>query len=487
MKISALHQLDFYKTGHINQYPDKTEFVYSNLTARSGRLSNVPNSKGVHFVGLQLLCKDFLIDNWNETFFNQPKDLVAEEYKNLISTAMNNDIDVSHIEKLHDLGYLPIKIKALPEGAFVPYGIPMMTIVNTIPEFYWLTNYLESVICCELWQMINSATTYKEYYRVFKQYADDTCETDEFVPFQAHDFSFRGMASKESGAKSAFACIAMGAKGTDTVPAIDIASKYYNATGFVAGSVNATEHSVMCAGGKESEKETFKRLLNDVYPTGILSVVSDTWDFWEVVTETLPRLKNAILKRDGKLVIRPDSGDPVDIICGTKKAGMIPMKPEEKGLIECLWDTFGGYVNSKNYKVLDSHIGAIYGDSITLDRQSEILKRLKAKGFASSNIVLGVGSYTYQYTTRDTHSLAFKATSVTIDGETQAIFKEPKTDNGVKKSAKGLLMVGRTGSNYWVKDECTEKEEKHGCLEVVFENGKLIKEVTLNDVIKESF
>lgn len=156
------------------------------------------------------------------------------------------------------------------------------------------------------------------------------------------------------------------------------------------------------------EFKTFERLLTQ-YPSGILSVVSDTWDLWKVCTEYLPKLKDKILKREGKLVIRPDSGNPVDIICGVGVSHSINSKSEVKGVIELLWDTFGGTVNGQGYKILDSHIGAIYGDSITLERATQICERLKAKGFASTNIVLEIRSYTYQYNTRDTFGLNEKA------------------------------------------------------------------------------
>lgn len=487
----APHALDFYKVGHINQYPALTQYVYSNLTARSGKHSNVKGSKGVHWVGLQLVMKDYLIDEWNESFFKKPKKRVIDKFRRRVSYALGYEVDVSHMEALHDLGYLPIKIKALPEGAFVPYGIPMMTIVNTLPEFYWVTNMLESVLSAELWQMINSATTYSACKKLFEEYAKETCDNNEHVPYQGHDFSFRGMAGREAASKSAFAALACGSMGTDCVSSLDIAEDYYHAEGFVAGSVNATEHSVMCAGGKNDELETFRKLLTETYPTGILSIVSDTWDFWKVVTQTLPSLKQSILEREGQLVIRPDSGDPANIICGIKpemNEYWYRGHPKEciKGLVECLWDTFGGTVNSKDYKVLNEKVGAIYGDSITPEVAKDILQRLESKGFASSNIVLGIGSYTNQYNTRDTHGMAIKATNVVIDGKSTPIFKDPKTDSGLKKSAKGLLMVTKTGSKYELKQECTIKEEKRGCLETVFLNGKVTKEVTLDELRENS-
>lgn len=483
--MSALHQKDSYKIDHRQQYAPGTSLIYSNFTARSGKNSNVPTD-GVTFVGLQHFILEYLINEWSDSFFNKPKESVVQKYKRRVSNILGKTIHVQHIYALHDLGYLPIEIKALPEGSHVPYGVPMFTIVNTKPEFFWLTNMLESVISAELWQPITSATTYMAYKRLAHKYADITGADKGFIPYQLHDFSFRGMAGRHAAAISGFAALAAGAYGTDCIPAIDIAEDYYDANSnleVVGVSVPATEHSVMCSGTKNDELETYKRLINELYPTGIVSIVSDTWDFWNVVDTFLPALKNDIMQRDGKVVIRPDSGDPVDIICGLSPV-LGSTTSETKGLIESLWDIFGGTVNEQGYKVLDPHIGAIYGDSITYDRAEKIFDRLAQKGFASSNIVLGIGSYTYQYVTRDTHGMAMKSTYAVINGVGTAIFKDPKTDSGIKKSAKGLLMVCRVGDKYTLEDNVEPKQERHGCLETVFRDGVLVKRTTLEEIRK---
>jgi nicotinamide phosphoribosyltransferase len=274
--------------------------------------------------------------------------------------------------------------------------------------------------------------------------------------------------------------------GTDSLPAIYGARKHYGATEFVGGSVNATEHSVMCAGGKEDEVETFRRLL-ETYPAGILSVVSDTWDLWKVCTEHVVTLKDEIMARDGKLVIRPDSGNPVDILCGSITPDMASYEdrhkqPQYKGVIELLWDVFGGTVNAQGYKVLDSHIGAIYGDSITIARADEICARLEAKGFASTNVVLGIGSFTYQYNTRDTFGFAMKATYVDVNGEGREIFKNPITDDGTKKSATGLLHVTKANNEYMLVDKVSWAEEDGGELQVIYHNGQFENQTTLTEI-----
>jgi nicotinamide phosphoribosyltransferase len=375
-------------------------------------------------------------------------------------------------------------VKALPEGARVPIRVPMLTMYNTKPEFFWLTNYFETLLSTTLWMPCNSATIAKQYRKILDDYAAQTSSIPEFVDWQGHDFSMRGMAGLEAAVMSSAAHL-LSFTGTDTIPTIDFLETYYNAdsdTDLIGGSVPATEHSVMCMGTNSGEQKTFKRLITEVYPNGIVSIVSDTWDLWKVLTEYLPNLKNDVLARDGKVVIRPDSGDPVAIICGNPKG---KTSEEKKGVIELLWGIFGGTTNDKGYKELDAHIGAIYGDSITLNRASEICERLKEKGFASTNIVLGIGSFTYQYNTRDTFGFAMKATYGEVNGESREIYKDPITDDGTKKSAKGLIKIELQNGRYQLVDQVSWKEEQQGELKDVFRDGKLVFDATLADIRKQ--
>lgn len=486
--MNPLLQTDGYKLSHRQQYPEGTQLVYSNWTPRKSRIEGI--DKVVHF-GLQYFIKEYLIKQFNNEFFNKPKEEVVSEYKKLVETYMNCGYDVSHIEALHDLGYLPIEIMSLPEGVKVPIRCPMFTVHNTLPEFFWLTNYIETLLSAAIWQPMTSATIANKYKEILTFWANKTGGNTEFVTWQGHDFSMRGMQGTESALISGMAHLTS-FTGTDTLPAMLGLIEYYNATGLICGSVPATEHSVMCAGGQEGELETFSRLL-DIYPTGIVSVVSDTWDLWKVLNEYLPQLKEQILGRDGKLVIRPDSGDPVDIICGkqdwyfdqvsarTKKYDNISDN-EKKGVVELLWDVFGGTINEKGYKVLDSHIGAIYGDSITLERANNICQRLEKKGFCSTNIVFGIGSFTYTFNTRDTFGFAMKATYVEINGQPIEIFKNPITDSGEKKSLKGLIAVYTDGDSYVAKDGVSWNEVRNCEWNTVFLNGSLINEYSLEDI-----
>lgn len=481
MKINPILAIDFYKSGHYKQYPEGTEYVYNNFTPRSSeraQKSSVFEDKVVFF-GLQGFIKWFLIDCFNDNFFNQPKEKVVDEYKRIMDGCLGpGAVDTDHISALHDLGYLPLIIKALPEGSHVDCRVPLFTITNTNPNFYWLVNYIESVMSAEIWKSCTSASTAFQYRKLLHKYAVETGAPLDFVPWQGHDFSFRGLSGVHDASSSGAGHL-LSFLGTDTIPAILYLEDFYlGKNTFVGGSVAATEHSVMCLGGKDDEYKTFKRLITETYPGGIVSIVSDTWDFWNVITNTARALKTEILSRDGKVVFRPDSGDPVKIICGdpTSKDPAVRM-----GAVECLWSIFGGTTTSTGHRVLDSHVGLIYGDSISLDRAERILMGLAAKGFASCNIVFGIGSYTYQYVTRDTYNFAVKATWGQVNGVGREIFKDPKTDDGTKKSLKGLLRVEKDNGKYVVYDGQTREQEEQGLLKAVFHNGQ---QIGLMDTLK---
>ncbi len=477
--MNPLLYTDGYKIDHRRQYPNKTTLVYSNWTPRKSRIEGIDN---VVFFGLQYFIKRYIIKDFQDNFFNQPKEIVCAKYSRRINNYLGeNSVGIKHIEDLHDLGYIPMIIKALPEGVSVPIRVPMFTMYNTLPDFFWLTNYFETLISTTVWMPCNSATIAKKYRMILDKYANETSSIPEFVDWQGHDFSMRGMAGLEAATISSAGHL-LSFTGTDTIPTIDFFEEYYNANSdneLIGASVAATEHSVMCMGTNTGEQETFKRLITEVYPNGIVSIVSDTWDLWKVLTEYLPNLKNEVLARDGKVVIRPDSGDPVDIICGNPNGKSVE---EKKGVIELLWETFGGNTNEKGFKELDSHIGAIYGDSITLDRATQICERLKQKGFASTNVVLGIGSFTYQYNTRDTFGFAMKATYGEVEGVGREIFKDPITDDGTKKSAKGLLKIELENGEYKLYDQVSWEEEKQGELKEVFKDGKVLIEEKLSEI-----
>lgn len=562
-KLNPMLMTDFYKTIHHLAYIPKLDYLVSYWTPRMTRIDGV--DKVVSF-GQQAMVKEYLINLFNDNFFNRDWEEVKAEYEELISNTMTVQAsDTSEMKRLHDLGYLPIRIKSVAEGERVNIKTPMFEVTNTVKGFGWLVNYLETYMSVNIWFPMTTATIAYEYRKIVNKYFEKTVENG--IPATAcGDFSMRGMTSPESAMKASAGHLTS-FTGTATIPSIVWLEQYYNCDSrkeVVGKGVPSTEHSVMSSYGREGEFECYRHLIEDVFKTGPLSMVSDTYDYWNVITNYLPRLKNSILNRDGKIIIRGDSGDPVDIICGELKAsdymvvnglteegikdyfkkyaeehydfggthtswykvriadklyevtcehawvedeedsdGMyiaeveyvdvkeIEITPAMKGTVELLWDIFGGTVNSKGYKVLDPHIGAIYGDSITLDRAKAIYARLEEKGFAVNNCTLGVGSYSFQYNTRDSLGFALKATNSVIDGVEKHIYKDPVTDkvkgNNFKKSQRGMCYVYRDGDDILYTDEHTIeelKEEKYAdnLLQTIFEDGKVVNEVSLAEI-----
>ncbi len=470
--MNPITLIDGYKFSHQKQYPVGTTRVYSNWTPRESR---VPGVEHVVFFGLQYFLAKYLGEEFG-AFFATPVDQACREYERRLAGYLGpNNVGTDHVRQLHGLQMLPLEIRAVPEGTSVPLRVPMLTVENTHPDCAWLTNYLETLLSSVLWMPCTSATTAAQMRRILDSAARRTGSPPEFVQWQGHDFSFRGMPGPEAAALSGAGHL-LSFSGTDTLPALDLIERYYGplpADYLLGGSVPATEHSVMCAGGEMSERETFERLLA-IYPVGIVSVVSDTWDLWHVLTDILPALKARIMAREGKLVIRPDSGDPVLIVCGDPTAQV--GSPEHKGVIELLWDAFGGTTTATGHRALDSHVGCIYGDSITLARASMITDELAKKGFASSNMVFGVGSYSYQHVTRDTFGFAMKATWCEVDGQGRDLFKAPKTGNGMKNSARGRLAVlspqpGRID----LVNQATPEQEGASLLTPVWRDGSFIR------------
>lgn len=469
---------DFYKLSHRIMYPKGMELCYSTWTPRASRMTGVDN---VVVFGQQAFIKNYLINFFNDNFFSKSKNDIVADYKHILQYTLGVvGADTSHIEALHDLGYLPLSIKALPEGSVVPLRVPMMTIQNTDPKFFWLTNYIETLASSELWQTSTSATIAKEYRKILDKAAMKTVGNTDFVQFQGHDFSMRGMSSLNSSISSGMGHL-LSFAGTDTIPAIQGAVELYNANlekELVGTSIPATEHSIQCAYGDDMEYLT--KMISEVHPSGFVSVVSDGYDFWDVIGRVVPALKDKIMAREGKVVIRPDSGDPVKIVCGDPNG---KTELERKGAVEALWDIFGGTITDKGYKLLDSHIGLIYGDAITLKRAEQITNLLADKGFASINVVFGIGSYTYQYNTRDTFGFALKSTLCVIDGVEKQIFKDPKTDDGIKKSQKGRVAVLEDGNSFKFIDGLSLLETIPGDkLIEIYRDGQLLVNQTFADI-----
>lgn len=444
--MNIIYGCDYYKVSHKAMLPEGLEYQYNNFVARSNKY--LSGYDKVVVFGVERAWNK-IVDKFNKDLFDKTKKEamgIIDEYKNFVQDTLGiENYDVSHWIYLYELGYLPCKCRAIKEGEEAPMGTPFFTIENTNPKFVWLIGWLETIISAEMWKSMTVATVIKKgYYEPCVLYADKTCDNNLHVPFQCHDFSVRGQANMEDAINNGLAHLQY-FDGTDNVPAMKASGKKHIA------SIPATEHSIMCSYEQDNELDLFRHLMHKVYPTDLLSIVSDTWDYWNIFNEYLPILKEEIIARDGRVVIRPDSGNPVDIICGDSNAAT---EYEKKGSIELLWDIFGGTINSKGYKVLNPHIGLIYGDGITPEILQETFIRLEAKGFASSNIVFGVGSYSLSSMySRDSFGMAIKATHIVVNGEERLIYKNPKTSKeNIKKSLKGRAVV--------LKDE-------FGCLKTI--------------------
>lgn len=587
---------DGYKLGHGQMYRKGTTTVGSNLTPRTDKIHR-RNCTAFYdgklvWVGGQAAVQE-LHENWERTFFTQPKAQVMEEYAEFLLGYLGRELPtVQQMEDLYDLGYLPLEFRSLPEGSLVPMGIPVMTITNTLDPFYWLVNYHETPLSTSTWKTATNATIAREYRLICEHYTKLTGCYDAFtVSVMCHDFSMRGMSGIEDAARSGIGHLTQFI-GTDTLPAITFAKHYYDATGLIGISVPATEHAVTSNNIlsilaeleersyqfiNEEQKKIFTQmsidnqelrliaevmfvyvLITQIVPNGIVSNVSDTYDFWGMLSRGYPYLKDVIMKREGfgpqpgKLVVRPDSGDPVEVICGAiainvddsqdfgdiegealdwmvkhqdrfevdkgyeftfvcndgvyttlqissyehydgPEAGIEfevqcgwyepEVTPEMKGAIRVLFETFGGSTTETGHKLLDSHIGLIYGDSITSKRALEILDRLAENGYAAANVVFGVGSFTYQCNTRDTFGFAVKATNSIINEQEVAIYKDPKTDSK-KKSAKGRLSVLEVEGEFKLYDEVskTAEMEDDNLLKVFYRDGVFLSRVTLDEI-----
>ena len=544
MIIHAATSTDGYKISHGSMYPEGTEFVYSNLTPRGDKHYSKSATKfydgKLVWVGAQGAIKEIL-EIWDK-FFSSEKCQVIDRYSQRLQGYLGGfDPAVSQLEALHDLGYLPLEFKSLEEGSKVPMGVPVLTVTNTDSRFFWLVNYLETIISAMTWKTATAATVAAEYKAICKHYAEITGVDDFTVSVQCHDFSMRGMSGIEDAARTGLGHLTQFI-GTDSLVAMDYADDYYNSgSDLIAISVPATEHAVATSNilfneskcdktaRIDAEMDFLEELITERFPTGIISYVSDSFDFWGVVTKVLPLLKEDVLARQhstvapAKLVIRPDSGDPVKVItgynvyvCDELTAGLskwsiaewanrqaesyevIKMngrywlindlnteitEAEAKGAVQCLWDIFGGTETETGYKLLDSHIGLIYGDSITPERAEQILHRLMEKGFASGNVVLGVGSMSYQYHTRDTFGFAVKATHITVDGESVPIFKLP-TGDASKASAKGLLFVGERNGELSCVDNVHSDVERSpsNLLRTICKDGEWVVQTTLTKI-----
>lgn len=482
-KTNPMLLIDFYKAVHAEMLPKNITKSVSYFTPR---MSRVKRWDKVVMFGLQGFIKTYLIDYFNEEFFDKPFEEIIYEYKRIMDASLGKDAyKIDKIESLHKLGYLPIEIVALPEGTIVPMHVPMFGITNTHKDFAWLPQSLESLISAEMWHPMLAATVGMTYRGIVNHYYDLTCEDNIPRSKALGAFDFRGEECLESAVKAGAGwCLSF--LNTATVPTIPYLEKNYFCDctkESVAYGSPSTEHSVMCSNYAVDGDEItlLRRLLTEIYPNTSFSAVLDSYDYWNIIDNILPQLKTEIMNHNGCMLMRGDSGDCVEVVTKT---------------VFKLWEEFGGTINSKGYKVLDPHVKAIYGDSITVQRCEEIYKILMENGFSCSNVALGVGSFSFQCIeedgflkpfTRDTFSSCIKATYCEIDGKPFPIFKNPK-DGGFKKSQKGCCRVyTRCDGSIYYEDEltweqATDYEKRVNMLIPVFKDGELLKEQSLKEI-----
>ena len=478
-QINPMLLIDYYKAVHAEMLPEKMTKSVSYFTPRMSRIDRW--DKVVMF-GLQGFIKTYLIDYFNREFFNRPFETVLAEYKRVLDNTLGEKAyGIEKIEKLHRIGFLPVEIVALPEGTRVPVHVPMFGITNTHPDFAWLPQALESLISAESWHPMIAATVGYTYREIVNEYYDLTCDDKIEKARALGAFDFRGEECTESAVKAGAGwCLSF--LNTATVPVVPYLEELYACDCTkepVAFGSPSTEHAVMCSNYAVDGDEItlLRRLLTEIYPRTSFSVVLDSYDYWNVIDNVLPQLKEEIMSHQGCMLMRGDSGDCVEVVTKT---------------VFKLWETFGGTVNSKGYKVLDSHVKAIYGDSITVQRCEQIYRILMKNGFACSNAALGVGSFSFQCIeengvlkpfTRDTFSSCIKATYCEIEGKPYPIFKNPK-EGGFKKSQKGCCVVFEENGVLQYRDglDWGEASSSANLLQTVFKDGGLVKEQSLREI-----
>lgn len=533
---------DYYKTIHKDYYPKELTKVWAYFIPRQSRLTNIDY---IIPFGIQGMIREYLMDIFNYDFFSQSWEDVSYQINRYLKNTLDQDYDISEFRKLHELGYLPIEIRLLiQEGEKCPIGCPLLEITNTHDDFAWVVNFLETLMSTCLWHPITSATIAYRYNTIVDRYCRDEGLLQRIRPYLIGDFSMRGQTSIESSKRSSAAFLTSFYK-TSCIPAIDYLEEYYftDCVNDIVGLGGvSTEHSIMCLLGQD-EKKAIQNILDNTKDYSIISIVSDTWDYWNMLTNIYPDFMDILKKRNIRINIRPDSGDPVKIVAGYKvfevkeHSKIIPKildsrssdltfmdddmsfyefiygdncikssdgkyfieegheysydcldtitlkeitEEEALGSIESLFNIIGGRVNTKGYKILPNQFRLIYGDSITIERAEEIYKRLHTKRFSIENVVLCAGSYSLQYVTRDTFGFAQKITAAIINDVFTPVFKDPKTsDSTKKKSHKGLIRVWFEKGSYKWEDN---QDTDFNVDKIIFKDGHLLKQTSLKDI-----
>ena len=438
---NILLKTDSYKASHWVQYLPKTEFVWSYFESRGGAFDETV------FFGLQYIL---------DTHFKNPitQDDVDEARDFWTAHGLTfNHAGWSRLVEKHG-GRLPVEIRAVPEGTVVPTGNVLMTVVNTDPEFYWLTNYLETLLV-QTWYPSTVATQSREMKKILMKYLDKTGDPAG-IDFKLHDFGFRGVSSYEQAAIGGAAHL-LNFLGTDNVAGIIMLQEHYGAEmpGF---SIPASEHSTITAWGREDEYKAFENML-DQHPTGLVACVSDSFDIYKACRAwSCEPLKSKIMNREGTLVVRPDSGHPPEVVVN---------------VLNLLAEGFGTTTNDKGYKVLPDQLRIIQGDGIDRLMLKKILHAMERVGYSADNIAFGSGGGLLQQVNRDTSKYAFKCSSVTVKGEERDVYKDPITDPGkVSKKGKLKLIKNEDGTYETVRADNLHYSMDKNELVTYYKNGK---------------
>lgn len=456
---------DSYKASHYRQYPKGTTKVYSYLESRGGKFDNTM------FYGLQYFIKNYLVGKVvTEEKIQQAKKV----WNDHLGEGMFNEDGWRYILEKHN-GYLPVRIKAIPEGTPVKISNVLVTVENTDSNVPWLTNFLETLLV-QTWYPTTVATLSREIKKIFIEYfkkatsyTDD--EITQNVAFMLHDFGFRGVSSTESAGLGGSGNL-INFRGTDTIAAIMFAQEFYNTNDMIGFSIPASEHSTMTSWGQENEVKAMENML-DSYPTGTVACVSDSYDILRACRDYWgTALKDKILSRDGRLVVRPDSGDPVQTL---------------KQVFPILWEKFGGVINDKGFKVLDTHIRVIQGDGVNYESIRDVLDMMLEEGFSPENITFGAGGALLQKVDRDTQKFAFKCSSVVIDGIEHEVHKCPIEINE-KGEREVSFKTSKSGKLKFVNGETIQNatDEIDDELVEVFKDGFITKEWTFEEIRERS-
>lgn len=443
---NGISLIDSYKLGHGHQLKNEVHSLYTAGIARSSRIY------GRRYIFPFLI--DTAFSKIKESYMEWAFDKSYSEKKALFDTVserLGGACSDPRFDELRDYiikkGRLPIRAYSTKEGRAVPLGTPFLSVIATKP-FEWFGTFIETELLSRIWHPTTCLTTAFYIKKLLVHYSLETCDDNSHIPYQAHDFSARGHTSPEAALNASLAHLML-FSGTDNVNAAIIAEH----NGISSSSIPATEHSVSCSYGPgQGEFEYLDTMLN-LYSNRMVSIVAGTYDYFNFLTVVLASRVETIKQRDFKVVIRPDSGVPENIICGDPSAPV--NSPEWLGTIRILDNLFGSTVNKKGYKVLNPVIGCIYGDGINIENINRILRRLASMGYASSNIVFGIGAYTYQGVTRGTYNFDYKTSYYeTKDGSGVSLVKDPKTDPS-KRSQEGLIGFAEDGSTY-IQEEFEE-------------------------------